>query len=206
MRPQRGEEVRPQRGEEVTSPKTREDVVRAAGRLFAERGYHGTSMRDLGQELGLLGSSLYSHIEGKDQLLLEVIRRGGAMFAALAEEVVATGGTAAEQLRRLVVGHVAIITEFLDESATFLEEGRFLPAEPRAELVELRDAYEDAYRAVLTTGARSHEFHNVDDPALTSTLILSMLNALVRWYRPSGRLSPEEIADGILALVMEGVS
>ena len=71
--------------------RSREDVVAAAGRLFAERGYHGTSMRDLGEELGLLGSSLYSHVGGKEELLVEVIRRGAATFQALVDEVLAGG-------------------------------------------------------------------------------------------------------------------
>ncbi len=46
--------------------RSREDVVTAAGRLFAKRGFHGTSMRDIGEELGMLGSSLYSHVRGKN--------------------------------------------------------------------------------------------------------------------------------------------
>ena len=62
----------------VSTRNTHEDVVRAAGRLFAERGYHGTSMRDLGKELGLLGSSLYSHVSSKQDLLVEVVEEGAA--------------------------------------------------------------------------------------------------------------------------------
>ncbi len=54
----------------VSIRNTRSDVVDAAGRLFAQRGYHGTSMRDLGKELGLLGSSLYSHVDSKQDLLV----------------------------------------------------------------------------------------------------------------------------------------
>ena len=57
---------------------TRDDVVRAAGRLFADRGYHGTSMRDLGRELGLHGSSLYSHISSKEDLLVDLASRAAA--------------------------------------------------------------------------------------------------------------------------------
>ena len=59
---------------------TREDVVTAAGRLFAADGYDGTSMRDLGREVGLLGSSLYAHVEGKQELLVEIVMRGSVLF------------------------------------------------------------------------------------------------------------------------------
>ncbi len=190
----------------MTTPKTREDVVRAAGRLFAERGYHGTSMRDLGQELGILGSSLYSHIDGKDQLLVEVIRRGAAMFQGLADEVMASPGTAAERMRALVEGHVRIITEHVDEAATFLNELRFLPVEDRAGLIALRDGYQRAFRRLIEEGVEAGEFRPIEDPAMTSTFVLSVLNALVRWYRPAGPAEPDEIASRMYEFVMEGLT
>ncbi len=181
-------------------------MVRAAGRLFARRGFHGTSMRDLGQELGLLGSSLYSHIEGKEQLLVEVIRAGGAMFQKLAEEVAASDGSPPERLRHLIAGHVTILVENRDEAATFLNEAWFLPVDARAEVLEMRDRYEGAFRALLAEGRASGDFGRVDDPAITATLVLSVLNALVRWFRPDGRLTTEEIADRIFVFVLEGIA
>ncbi len=189
----------------MTTPRTREDVVRAAGRLFAERGFHGTSMRDLGEEVGLLGSSLYSHIEGKEQLLLEVIRRGARMFQGLADDALAADGSVAQRLRTLIAGHVRIITDNIDESATFLSDARFLPAEARAELVELRDEYQRVYRTLLEAGAAAGDFPGLQDPAMTSTFVLSVLNALVRWYRPEGPSTPEEIAERMYGFVMGGI-
>ena len=64
----------------TSSRHSRDDVIDAAGRLFAERGYHGTSMRDLGKALGLHGSSLYSHVSSKEDLLVEVVQRGAELF------------------------------------------------------------------------------------------------------------------------------
>ncbi len=65
--------------------RSREDVVTAAGRLFSARGYHGTSMRDLARELGLIGSSFYSHIDSKADLLVEVVERGADLFQESAD-------------------------------------------------------------------------------------------------------------------------
>ena len=76
----------------VVTRNSRSDVVAAAGRLFAERGYHGTSMRDLGRELGLLGSSLYAHVESKQDLLVEVVEEGARLFQDSAEEALARVG------------------------------------------------------------------------------------------------------------------
>ena len=60
--------------------KNRADVVTAASAMFAEQGFHGTSMRDLGKKLGLMGSSLYSHVVSKDELLVDVVRAASSRF------------------------------------------------------------------------------------------------------------------------------
>jgi AcrR family transcriptional regulator len=179
--------------------------VRAAGRLFAERGFHGTSMRDLGDELGLLGSSLYSHIDGKSELLIEVIRRGGSMFQALADEVVAGDNDPAEQLRLLIRGHVHIVVDHLDEARTFLNEARFLPFDERTVVLEMRDRYEQAYRRVIERGVSSGVFAADRDPTLTSILVLSLLNALDRWYRPDGPNDPDQISQRMFEFVTSGI-
>ena len=75
--------------------KNRSDVVAAARVLFAEQGFHGTSMRDLGKELGLMGSSLYSHVVSKDELLVDVVREASSCFQVLADDVRQMPGTAA---------------------------------------------------------------------------------------------------------------
>ena len=88
---------------------SRADVVAAAGRLFGERGYHGTSMRDLGRELGLFGSSLYSHVHSKQDLLVEVIEKGAALFQSSADRALETAGGVEQQLHAFVAGHVAVL-------------------------------------------------------------------------------------------------
>jgi AcrR family transcriptional regulator len=185
--------------------KNREDVVRAAGRLFAERGFHGTSMRDLGGELGMLGSSLYSHIGGKDELLLEVIGRGAAMFQEVADEVLAAEIPATEQLRRLIEGHVGIVVGNIDVARTFLNEARFLGDAEHRRVVEMRDRYERAYRTVLERGRTAGEFPRVADPRLAAIFILSILNSVDRWYRPDGGVTPEELAADIHRFVLDGL-
>jgi AcrR family transcriptional regulator len=184
---------------------SKEDVVRAAGRLFAERGFHGTSMRDLGDELGLLGSSLYSHIDGKSELLIEVIRRGGSMFQDLADTVLATEVAPAEQLRLLIRGHVQIVVDHLDEARTFLNEARFLQPQERTVVLEMRDRYEQTYRRIIERGVACGDFSEQRDPALMAILILSLLNALERWYRPGGRNDPDEISQRMNEFVTNGI-
>lgn len=183
----------------TTTRNTRDDVVAAAGRLFAERGYHGTSMRDLGQELGLLGSSLYSHVISKENLLVEVVEKGARLFEASAAR--ATGATGAERLRRLIAGHVEVVTDHQDEVRTFLNEARFLDGEHRRRIVAARDAYEGEFRAAIAAGLEDGSLDWEVDPKLGGIFVLSILNALERWFDSSGALDRDQLVDRIWAFV-----
>ncbi|HEY5578708.1 MAG TPA: TetR/AcrR family transcriptional regulator [Acidimicrobiia bacterium] len=184
---------------------TKDDVVKAAGKLFSERGFHGTSMRDLGGVLGLEGSSLYAHITGKDQLLLEVISRGAAMFQGLADEVLSSQDPPDVKLRSLIHGHVLIVVDHIDEARTFLNEARFLPEPQRTRVLELRRRYQDAYEEVIRRGMAAGLWRQ-HPPQLMAIFILSVLNALDRWYRPQGLRSPQDLAVDIYEFVTGGLS
>ena len=189
----------------VTTRNSRADVVAAAGRLFAERGYHGTSMRDLGRELGLLGSSLYAHVESKQDLLVEVVEEGARLFQDSADRALAAGGTASERLRGLVAGHIDVVLDNQDVVRTFLNEARMLDEEHRARVIAARDAYEADFRAVITEGAADGTFRPGTDPKMASIFILSILNAVERWYRADGELDRTGLVDALVDMAMTGI-
>lgn len=190
----------------VTTRNTRDDVVRAAGRLFAERGYHGTSMRDLGKELGLLGSSLYSHVSSKQDLLVDVVEEGAGLFEASAQRALATSGSASDRLDALIAGHVGVVVENIDVSRTFLNEARMLDADHRAPIVDARDHYEEVFRTVIRTGKDDGSFGADVDPKTASIFILSMLNAIERWYRPEGELDRDALIDELSEFARSALS
>jgi AcrR family transcriptional regulator len=185
---------------------TREDVIRAAGRLFAERGYHGTSMRDLGRELGLNGSSLYSHIESKESLLVDVVARGAALFEASASAALTVEGSAADRIAALVRGHIDVVLDHIDEARTFLNEARVLEEAQRDPVVSARDRYEAAFRLVLAQGRVDGSFSGSIDPKLSTIFILSILNAVDRWYQDTGPLGRDELCDEIVAFCVAGIA
>lgn len=184
----------------------RQDVVVAAGRLFAERGYHGTSMRDLGRELGLLGSSLYAHIESKQDLLVAVVEEGAALFEASAVEALANSESAVDRLRSLISGHVDVVVDNIDVSRTFLNEARVLDSEHRQRVVDARDHYEQAFRDVLNDGRASGVFRPDIDPKAEAIFILSILNALERWYDPEGPMDRMALVARIFGFVVNGLT
>lgn len=190
----------------VTTRNTRDDVVAAAGRLFAERGYHGTSMRDLGKELGLLGSSLYSHVESKQDLLVDVVEEGARLFEASADRALAVGGPAPERLAALISGHVDVLLDNLDISRTFLNEARMLDEAHRARVLAARDHYERAFRRVISDGVADGTFRSDVDPKTAAIFTLSILNAIERWYKPEGPLGREALVDQLNNFVTASLS
>lgn len=186
----------------TTVRNSRDDVVRAAGRLFAQKGYHGTSMRDLGKELGLQGSSLYSHITSKEDLLVDVVMRGAALFEASARHALETGATPLERLELLVEGHVDVVLDHLDEARTFLNEARSLELDQRSTVLAARDRYEEAFRSVFRQGIASGSLRADLDPRMSAIYVLSVLNSLDRWYRPDGELDRASLVDSLVDFIV----
>jgi len=185
---------------------TRGDVVAAAGRLFAERGYHGTSMRDLGKELGLLGSSLYAHVESKQDLLVDVVSEGSRLFESSAAKATQHEGSGAEVLAALVSGHVDVVLDNLDIARTFLNEARMLDSDHRTLVVEARDHYEDTFRRVLRAGSADGSFRHDVDPKTDTIFVLSVLNAVERWYDPVGDLDRPALIAALTEFALRGLS
>lgn len=185
----------------VATRNTRRDVVEAAGRLFAAKGYHGTSMRDLGRELGMLGGSLYAHVDSKQELLVEVVEEGARLFEASATAALAASADPVERLRALIAGHIDVIVDNLDVARTFLNEARVLDEDYRLRVLAARDRYEAVFREVLAAGAQDRSFRSDLDPALETIFILSVLNAVERWYDTGGRIAPASLAERVFEFV-----
>lgn len=189
----------------VTARNTRSDVVAAAGRLFAEKGYHGTSMRDLGRELGLLGSSLYAHVDSKQDLLVEVVEEGARLFQESADRAVEAEGSALVRLRALIEGHVDVVLSNQDVVRTFLNEARMLDGEHRSRVIAARDRYEQTFRDTMAEGMGDGSLRADLDPKIASIFVLSILNALERWFHAGGGLAQEELTEAIFSIVVTGI-
>src|SRR5918992_1320182 len=103
----------------------RSELTREAARLFAEKGYHGTSIGDLAKALGVQKASLYAHIQSKQDLLYETMRDGAAAFHA-ALDAIPEDLPAAEKIRLALRGHLRVVADQLDVATVFVREWRYL--------------------------------------------------------------------------------
>src|SRR2546423_6267223 len=105
------------------------ELTRQAARLFAEKGYHGTSIGDLAEAMGVQKGSLYSHIDSKADLLWEVAGGGAAAFHAALDEV-PDELPPGEKIRFALRAHLRVVAEQLDVATVFIREWRCLVGTP----------------------------------------------------------------------------
>ena len=184
---------------------TRDDIIDGAGRRFATHGYHGTSMRDLGDDLGILGSSIYAHVGGKQELLVAVIERGAAEFDASAAAALGAGEGPTATLRRLVAGHVDVILDHRSEARTYLSETSFLEPDEHARVLAMRRGYERTFVDVIQAGIDGGEFTPLRSARLQAIYILSILNRIDRWFDEAGAMGRSELVDDVCDFVLEGL-
>ena len=143
----------------------RSELTRVAARLFAERGYHGTSIGDLAQALGVRKASLYHHVASKQDLLYAAMRGGADAFHA-ALDGVPDDAPAAERIRLAMRAHLRVVSEQLDVATVFVREWRYLEGERRAEILAERRRYEERFRALFRDGRELGELRtDLDDGA-----------------------------------------
>jgi AcrR family transcriptional regulator len=177
----------------------------AAARLFSERGYHGTSMQDLAEALGLQRGSLYAHIGSKQELLFGVVDQGADRFLERGREALGLRAPASTRLRALLSAHVETAIEHLDSATVFLNEWRYLDPELREVIGAKRDRYEEMVRSIIRDGMVSGEFRTDADVAFAARLVLSAGNWTYTWFRPEGELGPTEIGQRFTELLIRGL-
>jgi TetR/AcrR family transcriptional regulator, cholesterol catabolism regulator len=178
------------------------ELTRQAARLFAEKGYHGTSIGDLAEAMGVQKGSLYAHIESKADLLWEVARDGAAAFHGaldgIPEELKAT-----EKIRLALRAHLRVVAEQLDVATVFIREWRYLEGERREAFLAERRRYEERFRALFREGRELGELRTDLDDATATLLALSAANWAYTWLRPGG--DTDELSDRFFTVLLDGM-
>jgi TetR/AcrR family transcriptional regulator, cholesterol catabolism regulator len=180
----------------------REELVTVAARLFAERGFHGTSMGDLAEAMGVRKGSLYSLTASKQDLLHQAMLAGARAFHGALDSV-PEDAPAIERLRLALRGHLGVVESQLEVATVFTREWRYLEGEQRDEIVGERRRYEDRWRGLLRDGVEAGDLRSDLDVGAAVLLLLSAANWAYTWLEP-GR-DTDALADRFTALLVEGV-
>jgi TetR/AcrR family transcriptional regulator, cholesterol catabolism regulator len=178
------------------------EVVATAARVFAERGFHATSMADLVEATGLAAGGLYHYIGSKDQLLVAICDQLMEPLLARVREIAAEDAPAEDLLRRIVREWTAHVEHNRDHMLVFQQERHVLERGSQWRAVRRqRKAFEELLADVFARGEADGTLRFADaDLALRA--LLGMVNHTAQWFRPRGRLTAEQIADGYLDLLL----
>lgn len=193
-------------GEGGSGNTRREQIIEVAAELFDRRGYHETSMQSIADRAGLRKPSLYHYFRSKDDILVELHETLMSVVIGRQEERLEAGRLAPrEQLRAMMHDVIGLMESHPGYLRIFFESARELPLDARTSVAAQRTRYRGMVTAVLEAGVEAGEFGDLD-PELTSIAALSLMNWTYQWFRRSGPLSADEVADRFWNLLMNGIS
>jgi AcrR family transcriptional regulator len=180
----------------------RSQLTREAARLFAERGYHGTSIGDLAKALGVQKGSLYAHMASKQDLLYETMREGAEAFHAALDEI-SDDLKVGDRIRLALRAHLRVISEQLDVATVFIREWRYLEGDRAAEFLADRRRYEERFRLLFREGRERGELRTDLDEQAAVLLVLSAANWAYTWLPADA--DTDELADRFFAILLDGI-
>jgi len=184
----------------------RDELLGIAGQLFADRGLRSTTVRDIADTAGILSGSLYHHFDSKESMVDELLRGFLDGLFARYREIAAAGLSATETLRQLVIASFEAIDSRHTAVAIYQNEARHLASQDRFGYINERNTeFQDLWESVLRRGVAEGDFRSDLDVDLVYRFLRDTVWVAVRWYRPGGSKSVDEIADQYLGVVLDGI-
>jgi AcrR family transcriptional regulator len=190
----------------LTRVERRAELLATAAGVFASRGYAATSVREVADAAGMLGGSLYYHFDSKESMVDEILTAFLDDMWASYESILGSGADALRSLREIVRASFRCIDAHRSAVVIYQNESTHLEHTPRfAYLGESRRRFAEMWRSLLAGGVKEGSFRSDIDVDLAYRFIRDTVWVAASWYRPGGRLSPEEIADHYLSMVLKGI-
>lgn len=175
------------------APITRADVLDAALTLFAARGYHGTSLKDVAQAVGLRAPSLYNHIAAKSDLLVEIVFETLARVGSELEEAISAHVDPRERVYAATYVYALRHAVRRREALIVNQDAQHLPERDRSRAQALRRSQEGRFRQLIADGVEQDVFE-VQSSKLASFAIREMCVSAARWFHEGGDFTAEDVA------------
>jgi len=183
----------------------REQIFKEATRIFSEKTYHGTTLKDIADAVGMLKGSLYYYISSKDKLLADIILEAAHTLNEDLVRVEHSKLDPIEQLRQIVKEHVKFNAIYREAGTLFLTEKNTISSLEMGELMKIFGRRDKLLARTLNEAIEKGLYRPVNI-RLTSLAIVGMCNSVLFWIKPSGRFSYEEVADTFFELIHDGLT
>lgn len=184
----------------------REELLRVAARVFARKGFSNATVRDLGEEAGILSGSLYHHFESKDAILEDLLR--GLFEAMEAGYIVAVepDRSPEDTIRDLLVTGYGYLGKYSDEIHVLYNDLAYISRVPRLSFVaDWTERLEQIWLEPIERGIADGSFRHDLDPELTYRVLMGSLVAAVRWFNPAGEMTAEELGASVATVFLGGL-
>jgi AcrR family transcriptional regulator len=182
----------------------RELILAEAAKLFKDRGYSGTSMRDLAGQVGMEAASMYNHIKSKDELLDTICFRISDTYISQLQEIEHTASPYSEKIKSLVRLHIRLMVEDGAAVSVANHDWKYLPEPRLTEFKQARKTYEKGFAALIEAGIAAGEFRPVNASVALFT-VLSAVRWVELWYRPGRGLTAQELENNIITVLLGGL-
>ena len=195
--------------ENVLTPKIKinkkELILSEAAMLFKEKGFGGTSMRDLAEKVGMEAASMYNHIKSKDEILELICFKIANQYISQLQEIENTNQTFQEKLNAIIGLHVQLIIEDSASVSVANNDWKYLSNDKKEQYKETRKSYEKSFANIIEQGMQNGEFKKMNVSVALFTM-LSSLKWIELWYRPNRDITPQELEDDLKTLLMKGLN
>ena len=184
---------------------TRKDVIISkAARLFREKGYSATSMRDLAEHVGVEAASLYNHIRSKAEILQEICFKTANKFMDHISEVEASDQRSIARIEAILRFHIRQIVTHYEEVYVMDREWKHLTDPYLSNMQSQRRSYRQRIAAIIEDGIRKGEIKAIDAPTAV-LIILHAVSGIESWHRSVKRISREMLEDNMVMILVEGL-
>lgn len=181
-----------------------ESILLAAGELFFSKGYTATSIEDIASAADVNKASIYYYFQSKNQMLFQISKKAMDELLDMARPIAELDLPPEQKLEQLVRGHINWQVSRPGFAGIGQLESRNMDPKSLRAFIAMRDQYEAIYREVISSIIR--QSGRRADPALFTRLSLGMLNSIIRWYKPRGKKSAQEIAGCAYGFIMSSIA
>ncbi|MBC7902233.1 MAG: TetR/AcrR family transcriptional regulator [Gemmatimonadaceae bacterium] len=182
----------------------KETIIETAARLFRERGFSASSMRDLAEQVGVEAASLYNHISSKEEMLQEICFAVANRFMSHIEKVELSNSTAIKKIEAILRFHIQQMINHYEEVYVSDREWKHLTDPYLSNIQNQRRSYRQRIASIIEEGIRKEEIKNIDAP----TAVLIMLHAvsgIESWHRSKQKISGELLEENMVMILVQGL-
>ncbi len=198
--------VKGQQNDVVGQTDTRDQLIHAALVLFDTNGYPRTSVEDIVAKAKVTKGAFYHHFGSKEEVLEIIHNVYVESQIELCTRIISEDMNPREKLRELARATITNLNQYRAHVSVYMQDRRFLTDQRKKNVLEKRSEIDKLFNSIIEDGVRSGYFRTDVSPKLITFGIIGMYAWVINWWKPSGSLSLEQIADQYVDVLLDGLN